>query len=30
VDLAGPFTRAEEYHQKYFQKNGGGGCHVPQ
>lgn len=28
VDLAGPFTPAEDYHQKYFQKNGGGGCHV--
>lgn len=22
------FWRAEEYHQKYFQKNGGGACHV--
>ena len=30
VDWAGPYTKAEEYHQKYFQKNGGGGCHVPQ
>ena len=23
---AGEFTRAEEYHQRYFEKNGGGGC----
>jgi len=30
VDLAGTFTPAEEYHQKYFQKHGGAGCHVPQ
>lgn len=25
---AGDFYRAEEYHQKYFEKNGGGSCHV--
>jgi peptide-methionine (S)-S-oxide reductase len=25
---AGPFWRAEEYHQRYFEKNGGGFCHV--
>jgi peptide-methionine (S)-S-oxide reductase len=25
---AGPFYRAEEYHQRYFEKNGPGGCHV--
>ncbi|MBS3903473.1 MAG: peptide-methionine (S)-S-oxide reductase, partial [Anaplasmataceae bacterium] len=25
---ASEFYRAEEYHQKYFQKNGGGVCHV--
>ena len=29
VDLAGPYTKGEEYHQKYFQKHGGGGCHIP-
>jgi len=29
VELAGPYTRGEEYHQKYFEKHGGGGCHVP-
>ncbi len=29
IDDAGIFWRAEEYHQRYFQKNGGGGCHVP-
>ncbi len=26
---AGPFWRAEEYHQKYTQKTGRGMCHVP-
>jgi peptide-methionine (S)-S-oxide reductase len=25
---AGRFWRAEEYHQRYFEKNGGGHCHV--
>ena len=25
---AGDFWRAEEYHQRYFEKNGGGYCHV--
>ncbi|MGD2130209.1 MAG: peptide-methionine (S)-S-oxide reductase MsrA [Lysobacterales bacterium] len=25
---AGDFWRAEEYHQRYFEKNGGGFCHV--
>jgi peptide-methionine (S)-S-oxide reductase len=25
---AAPFWRAEEYHQRYFEKNGGSGCHI--
>lgn len=25
---AGPWHRAEEYHQRYFEKRGGGACHV--
>ena len=25
---AQPFCRAEEYHQKYFEKMGGGSCHI--
>ena len=25
---AGNFWRAEEYHQRYLEKNGGGFCHV--
>ena len=25
---AGPFYRAEEYHQRYFDKNGGSACHI--
>ena len=28
IVMAGKFFRAEEYHQKYFQKHGGGSCHV--
>jgi len=28
VAPAGTFWRAEEYHQQYLQKNGGGFCHV--
>ncbi len=27
IEPAGPFWRAEEYHQRYFEKNGGS-CHV--
>jgi len=29
VALAGPYYSAEEYHQKYSEKNGGGFCHAP-
>ena len=29
VELAGPFYRAEEYHQHYAAKHGGGFCHLP-
>lgn len=28
IESAGPFWRAEEYHQRYFEKRGGGGCRV--
>jgi methionine-S-sulfoxide reductase len=28
VAMAGPFYRAEEYHQKYAEKTGRGACHV--
>jgi peptide methionine sulfoxide reductase msrA/msrB len=27
--LAGPFYAAEEYHQKYYAKHGGGSCRIP-
>jgi peptide methionine sulfoxide reductase msrA/msrB len=29
VALAGPFYKAEDYHQKYAEKHGGGFCHAP-
>jgi peptide-methionine (S)-S-oxide reductase len=28
ITVAGEFWRAEEYHQKYAMKNGGGACHL--
>lgn len=28
ITAAGPWYKAEEYHQRYFEKNGGGICHV--
>lgn len=28
ITLAGPFYRAEEYHQKYAERTGHGACHV--
>lgn len=28
ITPAGRFWRAEEYHQRYFEKRGGGSCHV--
>ncbi len=28
IQLAGLFWRAEDYHQQYFAKRGGGSCHV--
>jgi peptide-methionine (S)-S-oxide reductase len=28
ISPALPFWRAEEYHQRYFEKRGGGSCHV--
>ena len=29
ITEAGPFYRAEEYHQKYTDKTGRGACHIP-
>ncbi len=28
VEPLGPWWKAEEYHQQYFEKNGGGACHI--
>jgi peptide-methionine (S)-S-oxide reductase len=28
IEPAGTFWRAEEYHQQYLAKNGGGYCHI--
>jgi peptide-methionine (S)-S-oxide reductase len=28
ITAAGKFWPAEEYHQKYFEKHGGGSCHI--
>ncbi len=29
IEPFGRWWKAEEYHQQYFEKNGGGACHVP-
>ena len=28
IEDAGPWWKAEKYHQEYFQKNGGANCHI--
>ncbi|MBN1268035.1 MAG: peptide-methionine (S)-S-oxide reductase MsrA [Kiritimatiellae bacterium] len=30
IEAAGPFYRAEEYHQQYLEKRGVASCHLPQ
>ncbi|MCK5748090.1 MAG: peptide-methionine (S)-S-oxide reductase MsrA [Oricola sp.] len=29
IEPLGKWWKAEEYHQQYFEKNGGGACHIP-
>jgi peptide-methionine (S)-S-oxide reductase len=29
IEPAPKFWKAEEYHQRYFEKNGGAACHIP-
>jgi peptide-methionine (S)-S-oxide reductase len=29
IEPFGRWWKAEEYHQQYFEKNGGGACHIP-
>lgn len=29
IEPLGTWWKAEEYHQQYFEKNGGGACHIP-
>ena len=30
IEPAGQWWKAEDYHQQYFEKRGGGACHIPQ
>lgn len=29
IEALGTWWKAEDYHQQYFEKNGGGACHIP-
>ncbi len=29
IEPLGPWWKAEDYHQQYFEKKGGGACHIP-